>query len=135
MTDNSTSPVEEPTSDGVGRLTMFTIDCDDADIMARFWSAMLDGAITYNEGDYSSVSVGEATLGFGRTADFVPPAWPDDGHKQFHLDITASDLDGAVDRAVALGASRPAAQPADAAGRWVVMLDPAGHPFCLVAGE
>ena len=37
------------------------------------------------------------------------------------------DIDVAAARAVALGATQPA-QPDP---RWRVLLDPAGHPFCL----
>ena len=44
-----------------------------------------------------------------------------------HLDLTGDDLAAAADRALALGATLPA-QPDS---RWRVLLDPAGHPFCL----
>jgi hypothetical protein len=44
-----------------------------------------------------------------------------------HLDLTADDLAAAEQRALALGAALPE-QPAT---RWRVLLDPAGHPFCL----
>lgn len=54
-----------------------------------------------------------------------------------HLEILVEDLDAAVDRAVAAGGVVAEHQPADRdRGRLRVMLDPAGHPFCLfVAGE
>jgi hypothetical protein len=51
--------------------------------------------------------------------------WP--GASIVHLDLTAGDLDAAKERAVALGATLPE-QPDP---RWRVLLDPAGHPFCL----
>jgi hypothetical protein len=44
-----------------------------------------------------------------------------------HLDLTADDLGAAGEWAVALGATLPE-QPDE---RWRVLLDPAGHPFCL----
>lgn len=43
------------------------------------------------------------------------------------LDLTADDIDSAAERAVALGATLPN-QPDP---RWRVLLDSAGHPFCL----
>ncbi len=47
---------------------------------------------------------------------------------QLHLDVQVTDLEGAVDDAVALGATVAELQPqADVR----VLLDPAGHPFCL----
>jgi hypothetical protein len=44
-----------------------------------------------------------------------------------------NDIDVAVARAVALGA-RQAEYQADPS-RWRVLLDPAGHPFCLTTVE
>lgn len=48
-----------------------------------------------------------------------------------HLDLAAEDLDTDVAAAVAIGAREAAYQPDP--GRWRVMLDPVGHPFCLSA--
>jgi hypothetical protein len=46
-----------------------------------------------------------------------------------HLDLAVSDLDAAEAEAIRLGARRAGEQPHPT--RWRVMLDPAGHPFCL----
>jgi hypothetical protein len=57
--------------------------------------------------------------------------WPPvDGEQRpmMHLDFQVCDLDSAVEDAVALGATLAASQPQDNVR---VMLDPAGHPFCL----
>jgi Glyoxalase-like domain len=45
-----------------------------------------------------------------------------------HLDIGVTDLEAAVHGAIALGAELHVHQPRDEER---VMLDPAGHPFCL----
>jgi hypothetical protein len=45
-----------------------------------------------------------------------------------HLDIGVSDLATAVEDAVELGAALSSHQPQDDVR---VLLDPAGHPFCL----
>ena len=45
-----------------------------------------------------------------------------------HLDIEVTDLDAAAADAVALGARVADFQPQDNVR---VLLDPAGHPFCL----
>lgn len=61
----------------------------------------------------------------------TPPAWPSvSGVQQImaHLDIAVRDLDGAVTLAVDVGATLVDYQPQDDVR---VMLDPAGHPFCL----
>jgi predicted enzyme related to lactoylglutathione lyase len=41
----------------------------------------------------------------------------------------ATDLDEAEARVLELGAAKPGFQPGG--GRWRVLTDPAGHPFCL----
>jgi hypothetical protein len=45
-----------------------------------------------------------------------------------HFDFQVGDLDSAVEDAVALGATLADAQPQENVR---VLLDPAGHPFCL----
>ncbi|TWD84551.1 hypothetical protein FB561_5743 [Kribbella amoyensis] len=77
---------------------------------------------------------GEAGLSFQREENHVPPAWPagsEEQQMQLHLDIAVGeDLDGAVARAEELGATQAEYQPQPLVR---VMLDPAGHPFCLFA--
>jgi hypothetical protein len=46
-----------------------------------------------------------------------------------HLDLAVENVDEAEAEAVHLGAIRATDQPAP--DRWRVLLDPAGHPFCL----
>jgi hypothetical protein len=60
-----------------------------------------------------------------RVDRYEPPLWP--GRAIVHLDLTADDIDAATERALSLGASR-SEQPDP---RWRVLLDPAGHPFCM----
>ena len=74
-----------------------------------------------------------AGLAFQLEADHVPPTWPagpDDVPMQLHLDVAVDDLPAAVARAEELGARQASSQPQELVR---VMLDPAGHPFCLVA--
>jgi hypothetical protein len=47
---------------------------------------------------------------------------------QLHLDLQVTDLTASVEDAVALGATLAEFQPQDDVR---VLLDPAGHPFCL----
>ena len=61
----------------------------------------------------------------------VRPVWPpQEGAQQMqlHLDLQVDDLDQAVAYAVECGAELAAFQPQE---RVRVMLDPAGHPFCV----
>jgi hypothetical protein len=55
------------------------------------------------------------------------PKWP--GGSVVHLDLAANpDLETATANALRLGATlaEPQSDP-----RWNVLLDPAGHPFCI----
>ena len=62
---------------------------------------------------------------------FVPPTWPSSAAEQqmmIHLDFEVDDLDEAVAHARAVGALLASNQPQELVR---VMIDPAGHPFCL----
>lgn len=62
--------------------------------------------------------------------DHIPPTWPHPGQQQqLHLDVAVTDLPRAVAEAVELGAVQAQHQPMPDV--WRVLLDPAGHPFCL----
>jgi hypothetical protein len=46
-----------------------------------------------------------------------------------HLDFYVEDLEEAVNHAIACGAKQAKIQYSDF---WKVMIDPAGHPFCIL---
>jgi catechol 2,3-dioxygenase-like lactoylglutathione lyase family enzyme len=71
------------------------------------------------------------TLNFEYEAHYNQPVWPSVAGRQLimeHLDIAVRDLDSAVAWAVEAGAVLADHQPQEDVR---VMLDPAGHPFCL----
>jgi predicted enzyme related to lactoylglutathione lyase len=109
---------------------MVSIDAPDASVLARFYAQLLDLEVKYEGEGYAMIGrEGTTSLGFGTDRSFSPPSWPDDGHKQFHLDIAATDPSATVAAALELGATGPDHQPGG--DRWTVLLDPAGHPFCV----
>lgn len=68
------------------------------------------------------------------STDYQPPTWPTEpGEQQMmqHLDFATDDLDAAVAWAIDCGATVAELQPQQGVR---VMLDPAGHPFCLFRG-
>ena len=70
-------------------------------------------------------------LAFATEKHYARPVWPTvDGEPQMslHLDIEVDDLEQAVAYAVEVGAEQAEYQPQESVR---VMLDPAGHPFCL----
>lgn len=108
-----------------------TIDCADADAQARFYAAALGWDITENEGPYSAISNGELTIEFTALETYRPPEWPDErGAKQFHLELMVDDLDEAAAALLASGATQPEFQPGGE--RFRVLIDPTGHPFCII---
>lgn len=111
---------------------MMTIDCADPRTAATFYAALLGCEVVAAEDEYGLLApVGDGpAIGFGRVEGFSPPSWPNDhGSKQFHLDLAVDDLEAAASQAQKFGATLPEFQPGE--GRWKVLLDPAGHPFCL----
>ena len=107
------------------RLVAVSLDCADPQLLADFYLALLGGRRLWASESSVGVEVPGMVLVPQRVDDDVPPVWP--GASIVHLDLTADDIDAAARRAIALGASEPE-QPDP---RWRVLLDPAGHPFCL----
>ena len=76
-------------------------------------------------------STGGPGLSFQLEGGHVPPLWPGgrgDQQMQAHLDIGVDLLAAGVARAIDLGATLAANQPQDDVR---VLIDPAGHPFCI----
>jgi catechol 2,3-dioxygenase-like lactoylglutathione lyase family enzyme len=74
---------------------------------------------------------GGTGLSFQAESGYREPTWPEriEGQdKMLHLDIRVGDLEAAVAHALAAGARLAEHQPRD---RVRVLLDPAGHLFCL----
>lgn len=115
------------------RLQTICIDCADAHEMADFYGQLLGWDATITEPNWVLMQDPRGGLGLSFQAEsrYRPPTWPerDDAHdKMLHLDIKVDDLDAAVEHAIACGARVAEYQPQE---RVRVMLDPAGHPFCL----
>ncbi|MFG2576929.1 VOC family protein [Streptomyces sp. NPDC048481] len=113
------------------RYAAVTFDCPDPAELARFYGEALGLPVVYSSDDFIMLGQeGSAGLGFSRLAGYRRPTWPDPSQeKRAHLDLGVDDLDAAQARLLALGAVEPASQPQP--DRWRVLLDPAGHPFCI----
>jgi hypothetical protein len=97
--------------------------------LAEFWAAMLGGDIMFRHETSIVVRTEWLWLSAMRIPDYRPPTWPsNDVPKQIHLNLAVDDLEGATAEAIRLGARSAVNQPSD---EFHVMLDPAGHPFCL----
>jgi catechol 2,3-dioxygenase-like lactoylglutathione lyase family enzyme len=107
------------------RLVGISLDCPNPQRLTDFYRELLGGRQLWVKDSSAGIEVPGAVLVAQRVDGYLAPDWP--GQSIVHLDFTADDLDAAVDRAVALGATVPEQRDS----RWRVLLDPAGHPFCL----
>jgi catechol 2,3-dioxygenase-like lactoylglutathione lyase family enzyme len=127
----ATTPPEPPPS---LRWTGVCIDCADADELAGFYRRLLGWEVTNRDGaDWISMRDPAEGVGllFQAEAEYRAPVWPEQPSgqdKMLHFEIQVDDLRAAVTHAIACGARLAEHQP-QAGVR--VMLDPAGHPFCL----
>ncbi len=126
------------------RVTSVTIAAPDPLALAEFYRRLLGWPSTGTEAPAPGRPANEAwaqlkpppgetgpTLNLEGEAAFAPPVWPSEpGEQQIqtHLDLAVLDLDAAEGWARDCGAVLAAVQPQDDIR---VMLDPAGHPFCL----
>ncbi|WP_342803870.1 VOC family protein [Luteipulveratus flavus] len=109
------------------------IEAPDPGALARFYSDLLGWPVGHEEPGTAILAVpgGGTYLVFQQATDYRRPVWPPaDGEQRpmMHLDFQVGDLASAVEDAISLGATLAAEQPQDNVR---VLLDPAGHPFCL----
>jgi len=135
-------------TDAIGptiRWRTLSMECADADEMAAFYSDLLDWDVN-ERGDVDPETrrsgwvtlrnpSGDIALAFGAQDGYQPPVWPGRPGEQtmmMHLEIAVDDVQASVVRAVAAGGTVAPWQPPDRDSDGLrVMLDPAGHPFCL----
>jgi catechol 2,3-dioxygenase-like lactoylglutathione lyase family enzyme len=126
------------------QLTSVTIGCPNPHELATFYARLLATSLTADDparpgeppnAGWAQLKTtgdnGTITLNFEYERVYEPPVWPSEtGRQQImeHLDILVDDLPAAVAWALECGAIEAAFQPQDDVR---VMLDPAGHPFCL----
>ncbi len=108
-----------------------TLDCPDAGKLAAFYGDLTGTEVTYSSPEMAALSgEGAVPINFQAVEGYQAPKWPSqEVGQQFHLDFGVDNLEAAEKRAIELGATR--AEPQPNAEKWLVMLDPAGHPFCL----
>jgi catechol 2,3-dioxygenase-like lactoylglutathione lyase family enzyme len=109
------------------------LEAPDPQALADFYAAVLGWPVVNRDEHGAAIQIGETNsfISFQEAAEYVRPAWPAEPGKQLmmmHVDVAVDDLDAAVAAAQELGATRAGYQPQEDC---VVLLDPAGHPFCL----
>lgn len=121
------------------------LDCHDAEEMAAFYGRLLGWEISWRDmdddrqGGVGWIGMvdpdGGVGLSFQAEEWYQPPTWPeqpDAQAKMIHFEMSVDDLDAAIAEVVAAGGREAPQQPADRDPTTLrIMLDPAGHPFCL----
>lgn len=115
------------------RLSTVVLGAPDPRTLAAFYQQILRWPIGADEDDWVTLRDPDSpvSLGFQREEGHVRPAWPagsGEQQMQVHLDLEVDDLDEAIGFARSLGAVLAEYQPQDDVR---VLLDPAGHPFCV----
>jgi predicted enzyme related to lactoylglutathione lyase len=108
----------------MGKLNSITIDCRDAEALARFWAQALDGYSV--DGEWSMVLKSDS----GPTIFFQAVPEPKKGKNRVHLDISVADCPTEVERLKSLRATM--FQDMEEGGyHWTIMQDPEGNEFCV----
>jgi hypothetical protein len=119
------------------KMYSFTVDCKEPSDLAKFYSDLIKWDIVFTDEDYACIAPPGTKHGaypcilFQRNSEYKPPVWPEEPEAQqqmAHLDFAVNDLEKAVQYAIDCGATVADKQ---FSSDWRVMLDPAGHPFCL----
>lgn len=119
------------------KLYAFTIDCKEPYALAQFYAGLMGWEVVFHTEEWACVGAPGAGQGgypgllFQQNPDYVPPVWPEEPGAQqqmAHLDFAVDDVEQAVQHALCCGAT---VAPEQFSSDWTVMLDPAGHPFCL----
>ena len=114
----------------IARLAAVSLDSPDPSGLAGFYRELLDLELMFESENFVALKGAGVLITTQRVENHRPAEWPTGSTpKQIHLELAVGDLDEAEARAVAIGARKADEQPSP--DRWRVLLDPAGHPFCI----
>jgi hypothetical protein len=114
----------------IARLAAVSLDAADPAELGRFYQELLGLEDYFSSEDFVALKGAGILVTVQRVAEHVPPTWPGGpAPKQLHLELAVDDLDTAEAATLALGATKAGEQPAP--DKWRVLIDPAGHPFCI----
>jgi len=109
------------------RVAAVSLDCDDHDQLARFYAQLLGGTVLWSTSTAAAVQAGDYILVAQHVTGYRAPDWP--GAAIVHLDLNGDmGVTDLQEYALDCGARLAESQPDS---RWVVLRDPAGHPFCI----
>ena len=120
------------------KLASVIIDSDNAEELSEFYKNLLGWEKkVYDHGEngiwITLRKKGESTtrIVFQQIDNYEKPVWPEkENHQQqmMHLDFYSDNVERDVQHAINCGATLANIQSGD----WTILIDPAGHPFCIV---
>ena len=119
------------------RLTELAIDCADPQALAGFWCAVLGYVVQDQEDGLVTIGPADGPAAQGRpgapTLTFAQVPERKTGKNRLHLDVSPVDReqDEEVRRLLDLGARH--ADVGQGEESWVVLTDPEGNEFCVLA--
>jgi catechol-2,3-dioxygenase len=116
-------------------LSSITLDAVDTHRMAEFWTQVLDYRITEEEDSFISLASSD---GDGPPMYILPVPEAKSVKNRLHLDLHAVDCtqEEEVERLLAVGAGRADVAQGQGPGvTWVVLADPEGNEFCILASS
>ena len=115
---------------GIARLAAVSLDASDPAELAAFYRGLLGLEVMWESAEFVALKGAGILVTVQRVPAHQPPDWPDGAvAKQLHLELAVDDLDRAEAAALAIGGRKAETQPSP--DRWRVLIDPAGHPFCI----
>ncbi|HEY2506459.1 MAG TPA: VOC family protein [Streptosporangiaceae bacterium] len=123
------------------KFTELEIDCADPDALAQFWCSVLGYEV--QDEDHGVVTIGSPLVPEGKdrlgpvppTLTFARVPEGKTAKNRLHLDVNPTDREQAeeVRRLLGLGARHADVGQGDVS--WVVLADPEGNEFCVLAGR
>jgi hypothetical protein len=107
------------------------VDATNPALMARFWAAVLDYQIVFEQPDEVVIAKDRETY---PGIIFVPVPEPKTVKNRLHIDLNPDNQEAEVARLMALGARRVDVGQTDEV-TWVVMADPEGNEFCVLTAR
>ena len=120
------------------KLSSIVLDCSNVEELSNFYMNLLGWERKeYDHGEdgiwvvLSNKEESTTRITFQEIEDYQKPVWPEQKGEQqqmVHFDFYSDDVEKSVEHAISLGAKLAENQFGD----WKVLIDPAGHPFCIV---
>ena len=107
------------------------VDATNPALMARFWAAVLDYQIVFEQPD--EVVIARDTQTYPGII-FVPVPERKTVKNRLHIDLNPDNQEAEVARLMALGARRVDVGQTDEV-TWVVLADPEGNEFCVLTAR